>query len=488
MVWRSLGLMVGCAIFQLLAVFPAVSQPRAADHRPFAVVDTGIGHCYGPSGAIHCPKRGERLFGQDAQYIGNQPAYKDNGDGTVTDLNTGLMWQKTPDFVRRSWEDAGPYAQSLELAGYKDWRLPTIKELFSLADFRGNIRSMRPYIDTEYFAFQYPDTSAGYRIIDAQYWSSNLYVGTAMFGDISAFGFNFADGRIKAYPVATPHGVTFRDRRYVRCVRGPRYGINDFHDNGDGTITDRATGLIWMKKDSGKAMTWGEALAYAENLSYAGHDDWRLPNVKELQSIVDYTRAPDARPPAPKGPAIDPIFDMTDTEAWYWSSTPFIESNEALYVCFGRALSAWKEHGKRINAHGAGAVRSDPVLGNPADFPNGRGPQGDQIRISNYVRCVRGGAARLNVSPPGSENLPKEPRFGPPHLGGGDPRSRFIQRLDRDGDGKVSRSEFDGPPEGFTHFDRNRDGFISVDEAPTGPPPGGHGGSFRRPPPPGGGR
>ena len=51
---------------------------------------------------------------------------------------------------------------------------------------------------------------------------------------------------------------------YVRYVRGnPAYGKNDFHDNGDGTITDRATGLMWQKADSGKGMNWEPALAYA---------------------------------------------------------------------------------------------------------------------------------------------------------------------------------------------------------------------------------
>ncbi len=309
-------------------------------------------------------------------------------------------------------------------------------------------------------------------------------IGLTMDGIIGAFGFNFADGRIKAYPVK-PHGrVKFRDRRYVRCVRGPRYGLNDFLDNGDGTITDRATGLMWMKRDSGKPMTWRQALAYAANLSHAGYDDWRLPNVKELQTIVDYGRAPDARFPAPMGPATDPVFDVTKEESWYWSSTPFIETGDACYVAFGQAFSAWKWRGKLMNAHGAGAMRSDPLQGNPADFPNGRGPQGDQIRIYNYVRCVRGGAARLVTTPPGSEELPADPRLGPPGSTGADPRAHFIRRLDRDGDERVSRSEFDGPPRGFSHFDRNGDGFISIDEAPTGPPPGRGGRQFRRPPPP----
>ena len=105
-------------------------------------------------------------------------------------------------------------------------------------------------------------------------------------------------------------------------------------DNGDGTITDRATGLTWMKADNGKTMSWEQALRYAESLNLAGHDDWRLPNVKELQSLVDYTRSPGTTGSA----AIDPLFDATPITneagqpdfAFYWSgSTHLRQGGEA---------------------------------------------------------------------------------------------------------------------------------------------------------------
>lgn len=56
-------------------------------------------------------------------------------------------------------------------------------------------------------------------------------------------------------------------------------------------------------------------------------------------------------------------------------------------MAFGRAMGVMQ--GTWIDVHGAGAQRSDPKSGNPADFPIGRGPQGDAIRIYNYVRLVR---------------------------------------------------------------------------------------------------
>ncbi len=358
----------------------------------YAIVDTGQKSYYDDEGnAIEAPRKGRAFYGQDAQYSGLQPAYKNNGDGTVTDLNTGLMWQKTPDFdTLRDWDEASDYAQKLVLAGHDDWRLPTIKELYSLIAFYGSMKTTTPYLDTDYFDFQYPDPETGLRDMDAQYWSSTRYVGSVMQGNEAAFGVNFADGRIKGYAAAQDgSGPTMS--RYVRCVRGnTKYGINDFKDNGDGTITDRATNLMWMKIDSGYTMNWEDALEYSENLDYAGYSNWRLPNPKELQSIVDYTRAPDAKDASKRSAAIDPIFDITEMESWFWTGTSHGDDlSAAVYVCFGRATAATIWNGDLMNVHGAGAQRSDPKKGDPDNWPDGRGPQNDEIRIYNYVRCVR---------------------------------------------------------------------------------------------------
>jgi hypothetical protein len=287
-------------IFGPLILFSSVFssglvQGEEGERPPYAVADTGQVRCYGEGEEIPYPEAGAAYFGQDGQYAGNGPSYRDAGDGTVEDLVTGLVWQKTPDFRVRTWEEAKAYASLLKLTGRSDWRLPTIKELFSIADFRGNMHTRTPYIDTKVFDFKYPDPNSGMRDMDVQYWSSTLYVGTTMAGDTSAFGFNFADGRIKSYPVKFGGGRRGGGgvKKFVRCVRGNAYGRNDFRDNGDGTVTDRATGLTWTKADGGKALNWKEALAYAEGLKLAGHDDWRLPNVKELQTLVDYARVLD---------------------------------------------------------------------------------------------------------------------------------------------------------------------------------------------------
>jgi hypothetical protein len=221
-------------------------------------------------------------------------------------------------------------------------------------------------------------------------------------------------------------------------VRGNgNYGKNDFKDNGNGTVTDRATGLMWMKVDSGtlKAgknregkLNWQEALAWAENLEYAGHSDWRLPNVKELQSIVDYTRSPATTDSA----ALDPVFQSTSfrveggeqDDPCYWSGTTHASATRAstaAYVAFGRSFG-WMRDRRRagqyrlMDVHGAGSQRSDPKSGDPSRFPRGRGPQGDVIRIYNFVRCVRGGTAAPRASGPRVQMspAPRRPRqMGP---------------------------------------------------------------------------
>jgi hypothetical protein len=399
------------------------------DAQSYKVVDTGQKTFYDNSNSITKPSLGDSFYGQDAQFEGYQPSYKDNGDGTVTDLVTGLMWQKSADLNndgridindKLTYDEAVAGADTFSLAGYKDWRLPTIKELYTLIMFYGkdpsgwsgtDVSKLTPFIDTTYFKFSYGDTNAGERIIDAQYVSSTQYVSTTMNGNATVFGVNFGDGRIKGYPSELVGGSY--KKFYVKYVRGnTSYGINKFNDNGDGTVTDSATGLMWQQGDSQTRLNWQEALDYAKQKNsenYLGYSDWRLPNVKELQSIVDYSRSPATTNSA----AIDPLFNSTQITdeggnadfPFYWSGTThdnIVNGSNAAYIAFGEALG-WMEMPPMsgtytlMDVHGAGAQRSDPKAGDPADYPYGHGPQGDVIRIYNYVRLVRDAGTTTSV-------------------------------------------------------------------------------------------
>lgn len=139
-----------------------------------------------------------------------------------------------------------------------------------------------------------------------------------------------------------------------------------YQDQGDGTITDLNTGLVWEKKVPGAGClhcvsdqyTFAEATSTAPGsflhgvnteggTGLGGHSDWRLPNVRELLSLVDYSRANNA---------IAPVFSPT-IGFGYWSSTSYVPDPSRAWAVF---------------------------------FSNGDGTFGDKL-ADLYARAVRGG-------------------------------------------------------------------------------------------------
>ena len=363
----------------------------------YKIVDTGLVEFFTDESVVSQITETSVFYGQDAHYVGNQPSYKDNADKTVSDLVTGLMWQQTMD-TKMTYEEAIVYANESMLGGHDDWRIPSIKELFSLIIFSGvsgGETAKKLFIDTDYFDQPLGDISIGEREIDAQVWSSTIYTGITMNKNETVFGVNFIDGRIKGYNLTLPRGNT-DNKGYFRLVRGnTSYGKNTFVDNGDGTISDLATGLMWQAFDDGQVRNWEEALSYSEELALADYSDWRLPNAKELQSIVDYSKSLQAT----NSPAIDDMFTLSkiidangDTNyGFYWTGTTHQDgrntADSASYIAFGEALGKMNE--VIMDVHGAGAVRSDPKAGNPNDYPTYVGPQGDVRYTFNHVLAVR---------------------------------------------------------------------------------------------------
>jgi hypothetical protein len=391
----------------IIALVVIAIGTAAAQAPTYRIPGTGQDRCFGATGQIACPEHGAPFAGADGAPPLRPMAYRANGDGTVTDLVTGLTWAEAPT-APITFEDAARLAAESRLGGHGDWRVPSIRELYSLMDFRGgftgNPATSRPYMNTLVFRFAYGggtglgEASAGRRPIDVQEWTATRYLGRTVGGSETIFGVNFADGRIKGYPLMDPaNRMRTPNRLAVRLVRGPAYGANDFRATTE-MVLDAATGLEWQRADDGIARSWDAALAHCAALRLGGHADWRLPDAKELHSIVDYGRIP----------AIDPVFRLADPAAYVWTSTthlenpppegrprPFTAIGElAVYFAFGPALGrmevppgsgTWRW----IDAHGAGAQRSDPKTARPGEWPQGFGPQGDDIRGHNHVRCVR---------------------------------------------------------------------------------------------------
>ncbi len=385
-----------CAI-SLSTALMASTLAASASGITTRIPDTGVTTYYDENSRISAPSQGRAFFGQDAHFRISEPSYANNGDGTITDRVTGLMWEQSMG-AKMTMQEAVKKANRSRLGGHSDWRIPTVTELYSLIQFTGrNGRNAHtPFIDTGYFQQPFGNASRGERPIDAQTWSATEYGGRTMNNDHSYFGVNFIDGRIKAYPTIDPRSRG-ANRLYFRMVRGnPNYGDSDLVNAGNGTILDRATGLMWAKDDSHESLDWQAALEYCNDMQLSGHSDWRLPNAKELQSIVDYNRAPASTGSA----AISRLFNISvirdpsgrKNYPQTWTSTTHLDGRDpeasAVYICFGECQGRMR--GRLMDAHGAGAQRSDPKSGNARDYPQYFGPQGDIRYVYNYARCVRG--------------------------------------------------------------------------------------------------
>ncbi len=237
-------------------------------------------------------------FGEDVDYSINPPAFSNNNDGTVTDLITGLMWQREDDNIRRSQYNAEEYCEDFSRAGYRDWRLPLRGELYSIVD----LGHYNPAIDANIF----PDTNS------YAYMSATDLLGDEFPNeddDIGNWYVDFDNGTsdsIELFRYNDPNDG------YVRCVRGD-IALPDYTDNGDDTVTDDVTGLIWQQETDDQEHTWEEAIAYCENLDLNDQTDWRLPNIKELESLIVFWKGRE-------GIDVDYFPDATANTA-LWSST-----------------------------------------------------------------------------------------------------------------------------------------------------------------------
>jgi len=325
--------------------------------------------------------------------------FVDNGDGTITDRVTGLMWEKKSDdgsvhdkdnvytlSAGAPWGPTGTaYTQFLatlnttqHFAGHSDWRIPTIQELQTLV----NCRQPPPWVDPPFntgCASNCTVTTCSCTVPD-EYWSSTdlpndshepgIHDQPGVFGPLSAVGL----GKFRSY--------------YVRAVRGTTPAFR-FVDNGDGTITDRVTGLMWEKKsddgsvhdkDNRYSLSTGppwnadgtvftQFLTTLNQKGFAGHSDWRLPTIQELETLVDdrgcvgYLQ-------------IDYVFDSTCFAlSCCMTSCPLITT---ACSCTGRDYAYWSATGT-----------ATPSLALTVNFYSGAGF--DDRRASLYARAVRGG-------------------------------------------------------------------------------------------------
>lgn len=265
------------------------------------------------------------------------------------DIATGLQWENNT--VEKQWlteanyeagnyfdtsgDTATTYCNDLTTDG-GGWRLPTIWELLTLVDFTHYNPSVIPGIDASGF-----------------YYTSTIYVGDGVYHkDRQVWGVSLSSGGTGS---TEKYYYEYYNIRYVRCVRGAQLDPKNL-SRSDNIVSDSTTGLQWQDdigiRDGEK--TWKEAIDYCENtLTLGGYTDWRLPNINEIGSLLDYDY-------------YYPPFNMSYYGSRVWSSTTDIQDTSM----------AW--YASNIDGNTNAIAKNQP---------------------NGHARCVRGGKIIPLINP-----------------------------------------------------------------------------------------
>lgn len=223
------------------------------------------------------------------------------GEGAycITDELTGLMWVKAPPTTGKTWIEALAYANNLSLCGHDDWRLPNVNELESL--YHAGEPYSTDWLKSQGFSGTLPEDL---------YWSSTTYSSdpnaawyVVMWnGDVNRLSKSMANyvlpvrtentgivqlpetGQTTAYGTADDGALKEGGAWYSpRFIAGTGVAVD--------CVTDTLTGLMWVKEPDATIKTWEDALTYSNALEKCGYKDWRLPNRKEIRSLVNYAEA-----------------------------------------------------------------------------------------------------------------------------------------------------------------------------------------------------
>jgi hypothetical protein len=318
---------------------------------------TGLTKCYDAAGnPITCPNDGMPFFGQDANNQINSMSYGFEGEGkdkVIKDKVTGLIWElktkkdnvphyddphdanniytwydhdpatnggnpgtagvgsDTEDFINQLNDANNPYG------GYSNWRLPTVRELNSIV----NYNKWNQTVNADIF-------------INIQ---NGLYLtATSDASDMyNAWGINFSYGENQSVPkgnkyyvMAVSDGKTQSASRMAdellesaefESLENATAPVGHYVENDSKTaVTDTSTGLMWEKAGSAETNTWEESLTYCAELrekKIGGYSDWRMPTIKELSTLADYSRN--------LSPTINPIYFPNCYSNAYWTGTSY---------------------------------------------------------------------------------------------------------------------------------------------------------------------
>jgi quinol monooxygenase YgiN len=360
------------AVFPLLLNFELKFHGGTEDGQSVPVLSTGQKHCWDAKGdpINHCKGTGQDGDAR-AGVPSPEPRFTPNNDGTVTDNLTGLIWMQNANVFGEI-----PQAKALQIASKLadgayglsdgsaagDWRLPNVNEFQSLLDLDNLTGAALPPA--------HPFINA----TPANYWSSSSVAAAPALGWYCALAvgppvFDLKFNSMRMWPVRgstlrvaktgqnkcfdpfgneIPCGGTGQDGELQKGVAWPN---PRFKRNDDGTVTDNLTGLVWLQ-NAGRfdPRSWEEALKACNTLASPspGLSDgskagaWRLPNLFELRSLMDYSKR---SPALPDG---HPFLNVRNS--LYWTSTTVASApNLARFVFVGIGPSVWDHKSVQAN-------------------------------------------------------------------------------------------------------------------------------------------
>ena len=397
---------------------------------------TGQTKCFDTSGnQISCAGTGQDGDIQ-AGVAWPSPRFTDHGDGTVTDNLTGLMWAKDANMAGTlvSWQQALDYVKTINTGGYSDWRLPNVNELKSLSNYNYDAESdsitwleSQGFTNVQYDGY-WSSTTVGDSlrnawvviidegVSDSTKSDSDDYVWPVRAGQcgtlINSSICLSQTGQNKCYDKAGNEITCTGTGQDGDIQAGVAWPNPRFTDNGNGTVTDNLTGLMWTKDNSmGATLTWQGALDYVKTIKTGGYSDWRLPNVNELKSLIDYS-----------GVYLD--YPFTNLYGFWSSTTLHVGPDSAVLVDMGGWVqafyksytsNAWPVRGRQVGPVTTTTVSSTTTTTIPIGTTTTTIPGGTTTTTtagtSTTTTTIQGGTTTTTTIPNGTTTTttPKPP-------------------------------------------------------------------------------
>jgi len=311
----------------------------------------------------------------------------------MIDNLTGLMWPLNGNLAgaMMSWDDAVDFSNNLSLCGHDDWRLPNVNEIESLIN--GDEENSATWLNGLGFT----------NVQSYHYWSSttdplhseDAFIVAMWRGFVKSSEKSFLDSYVwpvrdgSDQPAAplwkTGQTASYRSGDDGDLQRGVAWPSPRFKVTGD-CVTDKLTGLVWARNANlfGAGLTWQEALNYADDLRLCNRSDWRLPNRKELMSLLDRSRQ------YPALPADHPFVNVQ--LGYYWSSTTFMGLTSSAWTAGLDSGIVWPWYGDKDSLYfsvwpvtGGTTHWSDLVETSVSDPPL-TASAGDSFQVTDTVK------------------------------------------------------------------------------------------------------